>query len=155
MDRRDRVGEIFDIFSLITNIPLNEAVCICADFLCRGPSTIALPFPGEVFIELKGIVAKSVSFSFTKIMYRQIEGVGMGSPLGPILANIFVGSKKYFCLKGFRSLLFIYVTLTILLSPLDHLTMHCYASINRMSHIHLHHLPWKKKMIINCHSSMC
>ena len=33
----------------------------------------------------------SVEFSFNNIMYRQIDGVAMGCPLGPTLANIFVG----------------------------------------------------------------
>ena len=60
----------------------------------RGPSVVALPFPEEVFIELMGTATKSVSFSFNEIMYRQIEGVCMGSPLGPILANIFVGFQE-------------------------------------------------------------
>ena len=32
-----------------------------------------------------------VEFSFNGVMYRQIDGVAMGSPLGPVLANIFVG----------------------------------------------------------------
>ena len=32
-----------------------------------------------------------VEFSFNNIMYRQIDGVSMGSPLGPALANIVVG----------------------------------------------------------------
>ena len=80
----------FDIISLFTNIPLDETISICADFLYRGPSTIAFPFPEEVFIELMGIATKSVSFSFSEIIYRQIKGVSMGSPLGPILANICV-----------------------------------------------------------------
>ena len=35
-------------------------------------------------------VTKSVEFSFNNFMYRQIDGVAMGSPLGPLLANIFV-----------------------------------------------------------------
>ena len=33
----------------------------------------------------------SVEFSFNNILHRQIDGVAMGSPLGPSLANIFVG----------------------------------------------------------------
>ena len=35
--------------------------------------------------------SSSVEFSFNNIMHRQIDGVAMGSPLGPSLANIFVG----------------------------------------------------------------
>ena len=84
----------FDVVSLFTNIPLDETISICADFLYRGPSTIALPFPEEVFIELMGIATKSVSFSFNEIIYRQIEDVSMGSPLGFILAYIFVGFQE-------------------------------------------------------------
>lgn len=33
----------------------------------------------------------SIEFSFNDIMYKQIDGVAMGSLLGPALANIFVG----------------------------------------------------------------
>ena len=34
---------------------------------------------------------KSVEFSFNNVMYKQTDGVAMGSPLDPALANIFVG----------------------------------------------------------------
>ena len=84
----------FDVVSLFTNIPLDETISICIDFLYQGLSTIALPFHEEVFIELMGIPTKSVSFSFNEIMYHQIEGVSLGSPLDPILVNIFVGFQE-------------------------------------------------------------
>ena len=37
------------------------------------------------------LVTTGVEFSFDDVMYRQVDGVAMGSPLGPVLANIFVG----------------------------------------------------------------
>ena len=37
------------------------------------------------------MVTSGVEFSFNDVMFRQIDGVAMGSPLGPVLANIFVG----------------------------------------------------------------
>ena len=37
------------------------------------------------------IATQGVEFSFKNQMYKQLGGVAMGSPLGPALANIFVG----------------------------------------------------------------
>ena len=33
----------------------------------------------------------SVEFSFDNVMYKQTDGVAMGRPVGPALANIFAG----------------------------------------------------------------
>ena len=41
----------------------------------------------------------SVEFSFNNIMHRQIDGVAMGSALGPSLANIFVSYYKALLFK--------------------------------------------------------
>ena len=48
----------------------------------------------DVFIELMNIATTSVEFTFNNKMYKQIDGVAMGSPLGPALANIFVGHQE-------------------------------------------------------------
>ena len=81
-----------DWLSQHTAASFNVLLTEFTDFLYHGPSTVALPFPEEVFIELMGIATKSVSFSFNEIMYRQINSVSCH--LGPILANIFVGFQE-------------------------------------------------------------
>ena len=40
------------------------------------------------------MATSGVEFSFNDTMYRQIDSIAMGSPLGPVLANIFVGYNK-------------------------------------------------------------
>ena len=80
----------FDISSLFTNVPLDETIEICADALYRGHLDCP-PIPEDTFRELMLIATRGVEFSFNNQMYKQLDGVAMGSPLGPALANIFVG----------------------------------------------------------------
>ena len=47
--------------------------------------------PKDSFVELMKSATSSVEFSFNNTMYKQTDGVAMGLPLGPALANIFVG----------------------------------------------------------------
>ena len=81
----------FDISSLFTNVPLEETINICADALYCDDSDAQPLISKAVFIELMKSATSRVEFSFNDIMYKQIDGVAMGSPLGPALANIFVG----------------------------------------------------------------
>ena len=80
----------FDILSLFINVPLLETIQICADALYSSEHPPA-PFPRQIFVKLMEMASSSVEFSFNDIMHRQIDGVAMRSPLGPALANIFVG----------------------------------------------------------------
>ena len=53
-----------------------------------------LTFPNNrevIFAEIMKFETTSLEFSFDNIMYKQISGVSRGSPLGPTMANIFVG----------------------------------------------------------------
>ena len=80
----------FDIQSLFTNVPLDETIKICAEQLYH--SEIEVPtLSGKSFVKLMEKVTKGVEFSFDGVMFKQTDGVAMGSPLGPVLANIFVG----------------------------------------------------------------
>ena len=49
------------------------------------------PFPKEIFIKL---MQSLFEFSFNNTMYRQTDGVAMGSLLGPALANTFFGYQE-------------------------------------------------------------
>ena len=78
----------FDICSLFTNVTLAETIEIKTLYDDHLPTPV---IPKYVFIKLMKTATTSVEFSFNNIMYRQIDGIAMGSPLGPALANIFVG----------------------------------------------------------------
>ena len=101
-----------DISSLFTNVPLDETLQICADTLYNGH----LPPPQflkVIFIELMNVATKSVEFSFNNVMYKQTGGEAMGSPLGPALANNFVGYTKISFLSPLKNCSSILVTLMI------------------------------------------
>ena len=89
----DSLLHAFDISSLFTNVPLAETIQICADALYNNNVLPQPSFPRDI-VELMQLATSSVEFSFNNNMYRQIDGVSMGSPLGPALANIFVGHQE-------------------------------------------------------------
>ena len=80
----------FDTSSLFKNVPLDETIEICTDTLYRGHLDCQ-PIPEDTVRELMLIAPRGVEFSFNNQMYKQLDGMAMGSPLGPALANIFVG----------------------------------------------------------------
>ena len=61
-------------------------------------------------------------------MYVQVDGISMGSPLGPILANIFLGFMKNHSSTGSLTLKFIYDTWMTLLLVLVHIMEVCLSS---------------------------
>ena len=80
----------FDVVSLFTNVPIDETLQICLDSLYRSDSKPPR-ISESVLKKLLLKTTRGVEFSFNDKMYRQKDGVAMGSPLGPALANIFLG----------------------------------------------------------------
>ena len=79
----------FDVKSLFTNIPLVETVNICVEQLFKDTSEIN-NLNKKQFENLLNLATKESFFLFNGKYYQQIDGVAMGSPLGPTLANAFL-----------------------------------------------------------------
>ena len=80
----------FDVVSLFTNIPLIETINIIANSLYDINSKKTPPFPKPAFIKLLTLASQGI-FMYKDKIYKQTDGVAMGSPLGPSLANFFLG----------------------------------------------------------------
>ena len=78
-----------DVDSLFTNIPLEETIEICINELFKESETVQGLSKTE-FKELLSLATKDSHFIFDGTLYKQIDGVAMGSPLGPTLANAFL-----------------------------------------------------------------
>jgi hypothetical protein len=79
----------FDVTSLFTNVPVAETIDIIIDEVEKTPDLCSIPL--NVLRELLLVCTSNVQFLFNGIFYRQIDGVAMGSHLGPMFANIFMG----------------------------------------------------------------
>ena len=87
-DSKNTFLSSFDVKKLFTNVPLDEIIQICCEVLY---SIRQLSIKKESFRKLMKVATSGVQFSFNNEIYTQIDGVSMGSPLGPTLANIFMG----------------------------------------------------------------
>ena len=78
-----------DVESLFTNIPLTETIGNCIDDLYNNNL-----YSGSLnkvdLLNLLQLATSDLSFIFDNSLYKQIDGVAMGSPLGPTLANAFL-----------------------------------------------------------------
>ena len=76
----------FDVSSLYTNVPVKEAIEVCANLLFEKHK-IGLPVDKQTFMTLAEIATCNVLMSTHDGFYKQIDGLAMGSPPAPQLAN--------------------------------------------------------------------
>ena len=87
----------YDVPSLFTNVPLDETIEILADKAFRDNwfnSAYDLNISKEDLVDLLGVATKGQLFQFNGALYEQTDGVVMGSPLGPLPANVFMSSLE-------------------------------------------------------------
>ena len=115
-----------DVDSLFTNIPLDETIDICVNQLFENTDTVE----GFTKSELKQLLSLAIQesyFIFNSLLYKQIDGVAMDSPLGPSLANAFLSchEKNWLnnCLQGFKPVFYRHYVddIFILFKSNDHL----------------------------------
>ena len=89
----------FDVEWLFTNIHLQETIDLCVDLLFNDkPNTDG--FTKTDFHELLTVTLSGSLILFNNEYYKQIDGVAMGSPLGPTFANIFLSYCEQIWLKN-------------------------------------------------------
>ena len=83
----------FEVKSLFTNVSLEETIDIMLNKIYDGKK-IERNIPRNIMKELLYLCTKHVYFSYGGKIYIQIDGLAMGSPLDPMLANIFMISLE-------------------------------------------------------------
>ena len=78
-----------DVDSLSTNVPLDKTLKICIDELFKSEMTVSGLNKKEMF-EMLSVTLRESIILFDNKYYSQIDGIAMGSPSGPTLANIFL-----------------------------------------------------------------
>ena len=81
----------FDVKNLFTNVPLDKTIGFIFQKVYEENKT-QRNIPKRVLKELLYLWIKQLHFTFNNNIYIQCDGVTMGSPLGSLLANIFMKS---------------------------------------------------------------
>ena len=89
----------FDVESPFTNIPLKETIDLCVGILFYDRTNID-GITKDYFHDLLTICMSESLVLVDGEYYKQIDGVAMGSPLGPTFANIFLSFYEQIWLEN-------------------------------------------------------
>ena len=78
----------FDIVSLFTNVPIDEAVDTIRERLLKDVNLVKrTPLSLERIAELLDLCLRSTYFSYNVVFYEQTKGAAMGSLVTAVVAN--------------------------------------------------------------------
>ena len=81
----------YDVSALFTLVPIDPALKIIKDLLVNDPTLKDRTVIGvNDIILLLEFCLKNTYFSFQGQFFEQVEGVAMGSPVSPIVANLYM-----------------------------------------------------------------
>ena len=81
----------YDVSALFTSVPIDPALNIIKDLLVKDNTLKERTVMGvEDIILLLEFCLKHTYFSFQGQFYEQVEGAAMGSPVSPIVANLYM-----------------------------------------------------------------
>ena len=84
-----------DVTSLFTNVPVRETVDIILDCAYNNTDLPPPPVPKDVMKEMLLVCTTETIFRHPNgDLYKQVDGVAMGSPLGPLFANYYMGNLE-------------------------------------------------------------
>ena len=91
----------FDVSSLFTNVPIDEAVQVIRDRL-RGDETLVnrTTLSPDRVAELLEACLRSTYFCYGGEFYEQREGAAMGSPVSAVVANLYMEFFEELALKS-------------------------------------------------------
>ena len=81
------------VISLFTNIPFQETIDIAINFIFNDNPDLNIT--RKELQKLFLFATSQTHFIFNSTFYNQIDGVVIGSPSAPVLANIFRGFHKF------------------------------------------------------------
>ena len=86
--------------SLFTNVPLEECIDLAVKYISEGNPDLKLT-PSDLK-RLFSFATAETHFLFKGSFYDQNDGVAMGSPLAPVLANLFLGHHEKIWLEQYQ-----------------------------------------------------
>ena len=90
-----------DVTSLFTSVPIDPAFNVIKDLLEKDEKlNDRIVLLVQNIIELLGFCLHNTYFPFENKFYEQVEGVPMGSPVSPIVANLYMESFERKALRS-------------------------------------------------------
>ena len=92
LDNNNKFLISFDIQSLFTNVPLAETLDIAVNLIHTNNTNF--PVSKTDLKKLFLFATSETHFLFNGSYYDQVDGLAMGSPLAPVLANLFMSHHE-------------------------------------------------------------